>query len=125
MEAGKLAEKREDAEKQVGRLLPQIDLLEQRLTSLSLAEHYEAEGYDEKLKRELTTVQNCLTKEKELTERIAKHRMEIANLEEGSTYGDLLHEWEMKKAQVREQVKKWAAYAAARDSVNENEAILS
>ena len=47
MEAGKLAEKREDAEKQVGRLLPQIDLLEQRLTSLSLAEHYEAEGYDE------------------------------------------------------------------------------
>ncbi|WP_242261848.1 AAA family ATPase [Bacillus cereus group sp. BfR-BA-01453] len=114
LEAGKLAEKREDAEKQVGRLLPQIDLLEQRLTSLSLAEHYEADGYDEKLKQEMTVMQNCLTKEKELTERIAKHRMEIANLEEGSTYGDLLHEWEMKKAQVREQVKKWAAYAAAK-----------
>ncbi len=114
LEAGKLAEKREDAEKQVGRLLPQIDLLEQRLTSLSLAEHYEADGYDEKLKQEMTAAQNCLTKEKELTERIAKHRMEIANLEEGSTYGDLLHEWEMKKAQVREQVKKWAAYAAAK-----------
>ncbi|WP_242303961.1 AAA family ATPase [Bacillus cereus group sp. BfR-BA-01350] len=114
LEAGKLAEKREDAEKQVGRLLPQIDLLEQRLTSLSLAEHYEADGYDEKLKQELTVMQNCLTKEKELTERIAQHRMEIANLEEGSTYGDLLHEWEMKKAQVREQVKKWAAYAAAK-----------
>jgi len=114
LEAGKLAEKREDAEKQVGRLLPQIDLLEQRLTSLSLAEHYEADGYDEKLKQEMTVMQNCLTKEKELTERIAKHRMEIANLEEGSTYGDLLHEWEMKKAQVREQVKKWAAYATAK-----------
>lgn len=114
LEAGKLAEKREDADKQVGRLLPQIDLLEQRLTSLSLAEHYEADGYEEKLKREITVVQNCLTGEKELTERIAKHRMEIANLEEGSTYGDLLHEWEMKKAQVREQVKKWAAYAAAK-----------
>ncbi|HDX9641139.1 TPA: AAA family ATPase [Bacillus mobilis] len=114
LEAGKLSEKREDAEKQVGRLLPQIDLLEQRLTSLSLAEHYEADGYDEKLKQEMTAAQNCLTKEKELTERIAKHRMEIANLEEGSTYGDLMHEWEMKKAQVREQVKKWAAYAAAK-----------
>ncbi|HDR4735912.1 TPA: AAA family ATPase [Bacillus cereus] len=114
LEAGKLAEKREDAEKQVGRLLPQIDLLEQRLTSLSLAEHYEAGGYDEKLKQELTAAQNCLAQEKELTERIAKHRMEIANLEEGSTYGDLMHEWEMKKAQVREQVKKWAAYAAAK-----------
>ncbi|WJX06265.1 ATP-binding protein [Bacillus cereus] len=114
LEAGKLAEKREDAEKQVGRLLPQIDLLEQRLTSLSLAEHYEADGYEEKLKREMTVVQNCLAQEKELTERIAKHRMEIANLEEGSTYGDLMHEWEMKKAQVREQVKKWAAYAAAK-----------
>lgn len=59
-------------------------------------------------------MQNCLAQEKELTERIAKHRIEIANLEEGSTYGDLLHEWEMKKAQVREQVKKWAAYAAAK-----------
>ncbi|BCC45619.1 hypothetical protein BCJMU02_0928 [Bacillus cereus] len=114
LEAGKLAEKREDAEKQVGRLLPQIDLLEQRLTSLSLAEHYEADGYEEKLKQELTATQNCLAQEKELTERIAKHRMEIANLEEGSTYGDLMHEWEMKKAQVREQVKKWAAYAAAK-----------
>ncbi|MGM2668625.1 AAA family ATPase [Bacillus cereus group sp. Bce026] len=114
LEAGKLAEKREDAEKQVGRLLPQIDLLEQRLTSLSLAEHYEADGYEGKLKQEITTVQNCLTKEKELTERIAKHRMEIANLEEGNTYGDLMHEWEIKKAQVREQVKKWAAYAAAK-----------
>ncbi|MEB9681065.1 DNA double-strand break repair Rad50 ATPase [Bacillus thuringiensis serovar pingluonsis] len=114
LEAGKLAEKREDAEKQVGRLLPQIDLLEQRLTSLSLAEHYEADGYDEKLKQELTAAQNCLAQEKELTERIAKHRMEIANLEEGSTYGDLMHEWEMKKAQVREQVKKWAAYATAK-----------
>ena len=97
LEAGKLAEKREDAEKQVGRLLPQIDLLEQRLTSLSLAEHYEADGYDEKLKQELTAAQNCLAQEKELTERIAQHRMEIANLEEGSTYGDLMHEWEMKK----------------------------
>lgn len=114
LEAGKLAEKREDAEKQVVRLLPQIDLLEQRLKSLSLAEHYEADGYEEKLKREITVVQNCLAQEKELTERIAKHRMEIANLEEGSTYGDLMHEWEMKKAQVREQVKKWAAYAAAK-----------
>ena len=38
----------------MGRLLPQIDLLEQRLTSLSLAEHYEADGYDGKLKQELT-----------------------------------------------------------------------
>ncbi|MGN7192617.1 AAA family ATPase [Bacillus mycoides] len=114
LEAGKLAEKREDADKQVGRLLPQIDLLEQRLTSLSLAEHYEADGYDEKLKQEITAAQSCLAQEKELTERIAKHRIEIANLEEGSTYGDLLHEWEMKKAQVREQVKKWAAYAAAK-----------
>ncbi|MGE6365743.1 AAA family ATPase [Bacillus paramycoides] len=114
LEAGRLAEKREDAEKQVGRLLPQIDLLEQRLTSLSLAENYEAEGYEEKLKQEIVTMQNCLAKEKELTERIAKHRIEIANLEEGSTYGDLLHEWEMKKSQVREQVKKWAAYAAAK-----------
>lgn len=114
LEAGKLAEKCEDAEKQVGRLLPQIELLEQRLTSLSLAEHYEAEGYEEKLKREMTVVRNCLAKEKELTERIAKHRMEIENLEEGSTYGDLMHEWEMKKAQVREQVKRWAAYAAAK-----------
>ncbi|MGG0154721.1 AAA family ATPase [Bacillus mycoides] len=114
LEAGKLAEKREDADKQVGRLLPQIDLLEQRLTSLSLAEHYEADGYDEKLKQEITAAQSCLAQEKELTERIAKHRIEIANLEEGSTYGDLLHEWEMKKSQVREQVKKWAAYAAAK-----------
>ena len=44
--------------------IPQIDLLEQRLTSLSLAEHYEADGYEEKLKQELTAAQNCLAQEK-------------------------------------------------------------
>ncbi|MEH7459535.1 AAA family ATPase [Bacillus sp. JJ1127] len=114
LEAGVQAEKREDAEKQVQRLLPQIDMLEQRLTRLSLAENYQAEGYEEKLKQEAQRIQGFLSKEKELTERIAEHRVEIANLEEGSTYGDLLHEWEMKKSHVREQVKKWAAYAAAK-----------
>ncbi|PFY90727.1 ATP-binding protein [Bacillus pseudomycoides] len=114
LEAGKRAEKREDAEKQVERLSPQIDMLEKRLTSLSLAEHYQVEGYEGKLKQEALYIQDFLSQEKELTERIAEHRVEIANLEEGSTYGDLLHEWEMKKSQVREQVKKWAAYAAAK-----------
>ena len=80
----------------MGRLLPQIDLLEQRLTSLSLAEHYEADGYEEKLKRNDSRAKLSGARER-TTERIAKHRMEIANLEEGSTYGDLMHEWEMKK----------------------------
>ncbi|MBY0595885.1 ATP-binding protein [Bacillus bingmayongensis] len=114
LEAGKRAEKREEAEKQVERLSPQIDMLEKRLTSLSLVEHYQVEGYEENLNQEVLHIQDFLSEEKKLTERIAEHRVEIANLEAGSTYGDLLHEWEMKKSQVREQVKKWAAYAAAK-----------
>ncbi|HEK9099818.1 TPA: AAA family ATPase [Bacillus pseudomycoides] len=114
LEAGKRAEKREEAEKQVERLSPQIDMLEKRLTSLSLVEHYQVEGYEENLNQEVLHIRDFLSEEKKLTERIAEYRVEIANLEEGSTYGDLLHEWEMKKSQVREQVKKWAAYATAK-----------
>ncbi|PEY44681.1 DNA double-strand break repair Rad50 ATPase [Bacillus cereus] len=114
LEAGKRVEKREEAEKQVERLLPQIDMLEKRLTSLSLVEHYQVEGYEENLNQEMLHIQDFLSQEKKLTERIAEYRVEIANLEEGSTYGDLLHEWEMKKSHVREQVKKWAAYATAK-----------
>ncbi|KEK24940.1 ATP-binding protein [Bacillus gaemokensis] len=114
LEAGKQVAEIEDAEKQLQRLLPQIDMLEQRLMSLSLAEHYQVEGYEEKLKEESLRIRSFVSQEKELTERIAEYRVEIANLEEGSTYGDLLHEWEMKKSHVREQVKKWAAYATAK-----------
>ncbi|MBC6976141.1 AAA family ATPase [Bacillus sp. Xin] len=114
LEAGKRVEKREEAEKQVERLSPQIDMLEKRLTSLSLVEHYQVEGYEENLNQEVLHIRDFLSEEKKLTERIAEYRVEIANLEEGSTYGDLLHEWEMKKSQVREQVKKWAAYATAK-----------
>ncbi|WP_459500594.1 ATP-binding protein [Bacillus sp. C1] len=112
--AGKRAEKREEAKQQVERLSPQIDMLEKRLTSLSLANHYQVEGYEENIKQEALHMQNFLSEEKQLTERIAEYRVEITNLEEGSTYGDLLHEWELKKSHVREQVKKWAAYAAAK-----------
>ena len=114
LEAGKRAEKLEEAEKQVERLSPQIDMLEKRLTSLSLVEHYQVKGYEENLNQEVLRIQGFLSEEKKLTESIAEHRVEIANLEEGSTYGDLLHEWEMKKSHVREQVKKWAAYATAK-----------
>ncbi|WP_026590594.1 ATP-binding protein [Bacillus sp. UNC437CL72CviS29] len=114
LEAGKRVEKLEEAEKQVERLSPQIDMLEKRLTSLSLVEHYQVKGYEENLNQEELRIQGFLSEEKKLTESIAEHRVEIANLEEGSTYGDLLHEWEMKKSHVREQVKKWAAYATAK-----------
>ncbi|PFA24806.1 DNA double-strand break repair Rad50 ATPase [Bacillus cereus] len=114
LEAGKRAEKREEAEKQVERLLPQIDMLEKRLTSLSLVEHYQVNGYEENVNQEVLHIRDFLSEEKKLTEHIAEYRVEIANLEEGSTYGDLLHEWEMKKSYVREQVKKWAAYATAK-----------
>nr|WP_242142064.1 MULTISPECIES: AAA family ATPase [unclassified Bacillus cereus group] len=114
LEAGVQAEKREEAEKQLQRLLPQIDMLKQRLTHLSLEENYQVDGYEDKLREEMQHIQALLSKEKEQTERIAACRVEIANLEKGSTYGDVLHEWEMKKSHVREQVKKWAAYAAAK-----------
>ncbi|MGH1050852.1 ATP-binding protein [Bacillus cytotoxicus] len=114
LEAGMQAEKREDAEKQLQRLLPQIDMLKQRLTYLSLEENYQVDGYEDKLREERQHIQTLLSQEKEQTERIAECRVEIANLEKGNTYGDLLHEWEMKKSHVREQVKKWAAYAAAK-----------
>lgn len=113
-QAGKKADQREDAERQLQRLLPQIDMLEQRLTSLSLADHYQAKGYEEELQQESRLMEKLTSEEKKLPQRIAECRIEISNLEEGSTYGDLLHEWELKKSKVREQVKKWAAYATAK-----------
>ncbi|MCM3735277.1 AAA family ATPase [Bacillus cytotoxicus] len=112
--AAKQAEQIDEKKQQLDRLIPQMDILEGRLMTSALESGYRLEGYEEERKKEQEQIDELMREEKELTQTIASLRHDIAQLEEGRTYGDVLHEWELKKSQVREQVKKWAAYAAAK-----------
>ncbi|WP_440603432.1 AAA family ATPase [Bacillus sp. GB_SG_008] len=112
--AAKQAEQIEEKQQQLDRLIPQMDLLEGRLMTAALETGYRLEGYEEERQKEQEQLERLMREEKELTNTLAALRLEIAQLEDGHTYGDVLHEWELKKSQVREQVKKWAAYAAAK-----------
>ncbi|GAA3330083.1 hypothetical protein GCM10020331_081180 [Ectobacillus funiculus] len=50
---------------------------------------------------------------------------EMTALENGSTYRDIVHEWEAKRSQLRELVKKWSAYAVAKAALQKyNSAVL-
>ncbi|MEH7462252.1 AAA family ATPase [Bacillus thuringiensis] len=112
--AAKQAEQIEEKQQQLDRLIPQMDVLEGRLMTSALESGYRLEGYEEEREKEQEQIDELMREEKELTHTLAALRHDIAQLEEGRTYGDVLHEWELKKSQVREQVKKWAAYAAAK-----------
>lgn len=112
--AAKQAEQMEEKKQQLNRLIPQMDVLEGRLMTSVLENGYRLEGYEEERKKEQEQIDRLTREEKELTHTLAALRLDITQLEEGRTYGDVLHEWELKKSQVREQVKKWAAYAGAK-----------
>lgn len=112
--AAKQAEQIEEKKQQLDRLIPQIDVLEGRLMTSVLESGYRLEGYEEERQIEQGKIDGLMREEKELTHTLAALGLDITQLEEGRTYGDVLHEWELKKSQVREQVKKWAAYAAAK-----------
>ncbi|PGZ97139.1 DNA double-strand break repair Rad50 ATPase [Bacillus pseudomycoides] len=112
--AAKQAEQIEEKQQQLDQLIPQMDLLEGRLMTAALETGYRLEGYEEERQKEQEQLEQLMREEKELTHTLAALCLDITQLEDGHTYGDVLHEWELKKSQVREQVKKWAAYAAAK-----------
>ncbi|CAM4082573.1 hypothetical protein BAMA_16660 [Bacillus manliponensis] len=112
--AAKKADEIAEKKKQLHQLLPQIDLLQERLTTDVLSDGYRPEGYEEESFKEEQRLEQLGKEEKTLTETAAKLKLEIAALEDGKAYGDLLHEWEMKVSNLRQQVKKWATFAVAK-----------
>lgn len=112
--AAKRADEIGEKKKQLNQLLPQIDLLQERLITDVLRDGYRPEGYEEERSKEEKRFEQLVREEKALTETVAKLKVEIAALEDGKAYGDLLHEWEMKVSHLRQQVKKWATFAVAK-----------
>ncbi|WP_379970096.1 AAA family ATPase [Ectobacillus sp. sgz5001026] len=113
---GKQDEEKQTTLKQVSFLTTQIQLLQERLTELNISDHrIWTEDYHDLLQKQRSQLDTLLLEEQTMQRNLAQYQAEIAGLEEGSTYSDLLHEWEAKKSIIREQMKQWAAYATAKN----------
>jgi uncharacterized protein YhaN len=114
-ERGKVYKEVQEAKKQQSFLLTQISVLAERLTTVQLEDRVTwTENYEELLEQQIQRQTAMQREEQKLQAQLAQYQVEIANLEEGTTYSEILHEWEMKKTKLREQMKKWGAYAAAK-----------
>jgi uncharacterized protein YhaN len=112
---GKEQEEARETRKQLSFLITQIEILAARLVTVSIADHTaRAETYAKLLQQSQHKWKELEGEEQRVQTNLAQYKTEIANLEEGHTYSELLHEWEVKKSQLREQMKRWASYAAAK-----------
>ncbi|MFX3624152.1 MAG: AAA family ATPase [Ectobacillus sp.] len=112
---GKEYEEVQKAKKEISFLTTQISILTERLVHIDKEDRSAwTEEYETLLQAEHKKAQSLNEEEGQLQTLLAQCNVEIANLEEGSTYAELLHEWEAKKSQLREYMKKWAAYATAK-----------
>lgn len=114
-ERGKEYKEVQETKKQLSFIMTQISVLEERLISIHLSDRVTwTEDYRACLEQHLKKQEELQKEEQQLQAQAAQCKVEIANLEEGTAYSVLLHEWEAKKAQLREQMKKWAAYRTAK-----------
>jgi uncharacterized protein YhaN len=111
---GQMEEEIRETKKQLSFLNAQIELLQDSLTETKIEEDLMHTNYKERLEELEQQRQAFYHEEQELQTSLAESKLHIASLEEGSTYADVLHTYELKKSQLREQAKKWAAYAVAK-----------
>ncbi|MFD3447259.1 AAA family ATPase [Microbacteriaceae bacterium 4G12] len=115
LQKGREYEERCELKKQISFLTTQINVHKSRLQEIRIEDQtHWGEDYEQLFQEKERILEQLHEEEHTLQTNVAQYNVEIAHLEEGSTYADLLHEWEMKRSQLREQVKHWAAYAAAR-----------
>lgn len=109
---GQEVEEAREAQKQLAFLEAQIKPLRTRLFNPSLTDIGEdcAALLQEAMKRQ----QHLHEMQQQLQHEAATCTAEMTALENGSTYRDIIHEWEAKRSQLRELVKKWSAYAVAK-----------
>ncbi|WP_129726598.1 ATP-binding protein [Ectobacillus funiculus] len=109
---GQKAEEAHEAQKQLSFLEVQIEVLRTRLVNPSIADIGEdcAALLQEAVKKQ----QRLHEMQQQLQHEAATCTAEMTALENGSTYRDIVHEWEAKRSQLRELVKKWSAYAVAK-----------
>lgn len=109
---GQEAEEAREAQKQLSFLEAQIKPLRTRLINPSLADI--EEDFAGLLQEAVQKQQRLHEVQQQLQHETARCTAEMTALENGSTYRDIVHEWEAKRSQLRELVKKWSAYAVAR-----------
>ncbi len=115
---GKQQEEKQAIQKELSFLMTQIQLLQEQVTEIDITDHHTwTKDYHNLLQEQHNQLDTLQQDEQRLQQDLAQYRVEIAGLEEGSSYSDLLHEWEAKKSIVREQIKQWAAYATAKDAL--------
>ncbi|MBO9128739.1 AAA family ATPase [Bacillus sp. 165] len=92
----------------------QIGLLQNSIAEVVIDDNMLQTDYNTLLEELESKRQAYREEEQELQTLLAESKLHIASLEEGSAYADFLHSYELKKSQLREQAKKWAAYAVAK-----------
>lgn len=62
-----------------------------------------------------TDKENCQKELIELQEKLAEVKYQIALLEDGGTYAELVHEFKLKQSELNEEAKKWAKFSIAKE----------
>ncbi|UOY92049.1 AAA family ATPase [Ectobacillus sp. JY-23] len=112
---GKEYEAAESMKKQLSFADTQIKILQERLHYVDITNRTVwIDNYEALYQTYIKEMQRIQQAERQLQEQIVQYQAEITGLEEGGAYPELLHEWEVRKENLREQMKKWAAYNIAK-----------
>jgi uncharacterized protein YhaN len=71
-------------------------------------------NYEDELQAFEQAYMTLSEKENNLHQQIATVTMQLQSMEEGKAYASLVHEVEMKKAQIKEKIKRWGALTIAK-----------
>ncbi len=115
MEAGKLATRK----KAVSDRLKQI---ENQLSLSGIGQDDQQQFYSINVEQQLTELQieqSALQDQLSSTqERLAEVKYQIAILEDGGTYAELLHQYRLKQSELNTEAKSWAKFAVAQHLLN-------
>ncbi|MFC5775328.1 AAA family ATPase [Ectobacillus antri] len=120
---GKEYEEVQSIKRQLSFMNTQINILQERLHLVDITKRtIWINNYEELYETYTKELQRMQQTERQLQEQIAKYQVEITGLEDGGAYPELLHEWEVRKENLREQMKKWAAYSVAKTMLEKTKA---
>jgi uncharacterized protein YhaN len=112
IDKGKIAVKQEELQEEIRHLDRQLKL--SSLTEEERAEFSSIPAPEAELARCRESLDGIKKSLPQLQEKVASLNHEIALIEEGGLYSDLLHKFSLAKSEFNEGARKWAKYALAR-----------
>ena len=102
---------------EAGKIQQRLRLLNSQLLSNSKSEleWNPDKNYESLVQKYKTEIEEVNKIEGNLQQQLSEVNIRIQELEEGGTYADLFHSFQLKKANFQENAKNWAVYAIAKD----------